>query len=1078
MALQKQTAKISFAQGLDTKTDPWQVLADKFLALSNLIFKGGLLAKRNGFAELPSVLNSPSALTTYAGNLAAIGTSLQIFSDDTETWLNRGTIQPASLSVVPAVRTSISKSSCDSAVAPNGLACVAFTDATNVSYYQIIDSITGQIIVSQTAIPSGGLYARVFVLGQYFIITFITSNPYLQYIAIPLGNPTNPAAAVSFATNVVLLFGNGYDGIVYQNNLYLGWSISGKISVNILDSSLNKYTAVTVNSSTASAMSLAVDSSQSPIQIWSTWIDEDGDLQSAAWTSSNQTLTALLAPTDLVLAATTATNIASRATGGTVTVFYEIGSTYGFSGTLSNYINTTSCTSAGVTGTPSVVLRGVGLASKAFYLASNSTTYFLVAYAGAFQPTYFLSDSNGNLVAKLAYSNGGGYCVSLVLPSVTLAGNVANISYLIKDAIQPVNANQGVVSAGAIYAQTGINLASFTLNQNQTVTQEIANNLHLTGGFLWMYDGSKPVEHQFHVWPEDIVVSTGTVSKTPTGRLVSGSNFITSISSMTGIQVGCAISGTAIPVGATVTSVSIAGSALTISAPATGSHSGETITITGNVPEQQYYYYALYKWTDAQGNIHRSAPSIPYGVNVTGSNVSTNTINIPTLRLTAKQSLALSPGSSTVPTAVQIELYRWSAAQQIPYLLTSITSPLLNDPTVDYVTYTDVFADAGILGNLILYTEGGVVDDVAAPACNVATLYKSRLMVLDAEDPNTIWYSKQVIEGTPVEMSDLFTLYIAPTISAQGSTGPATALSAMDDKLIVFKKNAIYYMTGDGPDNTGANSDFSNFIFITSTVGCANPQSIVFIPNGLMFQSDKGIWLLGRDLSTNYIGAPVEAFNGQTVLSAITIPGTNQVRFTLSGGVTLIYDYYYNQWGTFSNVPAISSVVYNGLHTYLNALGGVYQENPGSYLDGASPVLISLTTAWLQLAGLRGYQRAYYFFLLGQYLSPHKLNVQISGDYNSNPNQTFVISPTNFAAAFGEIQTFGGASPFGGGTQVEQWRVNMLKQKCQAFQVTITESYDPSFGVSAGAGLTLSGMNVVCGIKGGYPKIAPTLSTG
>ena len=74
----------------------------------------------------------------------------------------------------------------------------------------------------------------------------------------------------------------------------------------------------------------------------------------------------------------------------------------------------------------------------------------------------------------------------------------------------------------------------------------------------------------------------------------------------------------------------------------------------------------------------------------------------------------------------------------------------------------------------------------------------------------------------------------------------------MDDKLIIFKKDAIYYITGTGPDNTGANGTFSDATFITSTVGCANPSSIVLMPNGIMFQSDKGIWLLDRQLGTTY----------------------------------------------------------------------------------------------------------------------------------------------------------------------------------------------------------------------------------
>ena len=269
------------------------------------------------------------------------------------------------------------------------------------------------------------------------------------------------------------------------------------------------------------------------------------------------------------------------------------------------------------------------------------------------------------------------------------------------------------------------------------------------------------------------------------------------------------------------------------------------------------------------------------------------------------------------------------------------------------MSYVDTLSDAQILGNSLIYTTGGVIENIGAPATAITTLFKSRLFLVDSEDKNLLWFSKQVIEAVPVEMSDLFTKYIAPTTSAQGATGPITALSAMDDKLIIFKKDAIYYITGTGPDNTGSNDDFSEPVFITSTVGCANPLSIVFSPRGLMFQSDKGIWLLGRDLSTSYIGADVEQFNASVVQSAVNVPATNQVRFTLSTGETLMFDYYYSQWATFIGVPAISSTLFQGFHTYINSFGQVYQESPGTYLDGSRPVLMSFTTSWINTAGLR-----------------------------------------------------------------------------------------------------------------------------
>jgi hypothetical protein len=54
----------------------------------------------------------------------------------------------------------------------------------------------------------------------------------------------------------------------------------------------------------------------------------------------------------------------------------------------------------------------------------------------------------------------------------------------------------------------------------------------------------------------------------------------------------------------------------------------------------------------------------------------------------------------------------------------------------------------------------------------------------------------------------------------------------------------------------------------------------------------------------------------------------------------------------------------------------VLQETPGVYLDNGNPVLMSFLTGFIQLAGISGYQRIYEIQLLGQYVTPHLLQVQ------------------------------------------------------------------------------------------------------
>lgn len=990
MALIKQPITINFDEGLDTKTDRKQVAAGKFLALQNSVFnKSGALSKRNGYPVVTKLPNAEqTTLTTLNNNLLATGSNLYAYSEDTNQWLNQGIVQPVRLTTQSMVRSTTSQTAPDAAVASTGLTCLVYVDSGN-SYYQISDSSTGQQVVGRTALPATAVCPRVFVLGRYFIITFIATvaaSAHLQYIAIPTMVPTSPTAPEDISTNVSGLTA-GYDAYSANNNLYIAWEGSlNTIQITRLSSVLILAAAVSILSANADLVSVAVDPTSNMLWV-SYWDSVSNDGYAAAYSS---TLSSILAPVQIINN-TVINELTSISTDNLLTIAYENQNTYGFTpNNKTDYVSTLTVTTSGSVSSAAVILRSVGLASKPFVDAG--VIYVLVAYGETSQPTYFLIDMSGNIYMRLAYSNGGGYATTQVLPSVSLLNDTWYAPYLIKDFLVSVNKNTELPSGtptSGIYTQTGINLAKFEINTEGQYSSEIAGTLQLTGGQVWQYDGVKPVELGFHVYPENIVVATST--------------------------------------------------------------SG------GSITADTYYYQFCYEWTDNQGNLHRSAPSIPVSIVTTGSS-STNTINVPTLRLTYKVS----------PNPVRIVGYRYSLSQQTYYQFTPITSPIVNDPSVDSVTITDTLSDAQILGQTLLYTTGNVVENIAPPASIGSALYKNRVFLIDAEDPNNLWYSKQVVKNTPVEFSDLFTLYVAPTSGAQGSTGPVSAISAMDDKFIIFKRDAIYYITGNGPDNTGAQNDFSEPIFITSSVGCTNPNSIVLMPNGLMFQSDKGIWLLGRDLSTTYIGAGVEQYNSMTVKSAKVIPGTNQVRFVLDGNITLMYDYYMGQWGTHTNILAISSTLWNGADTYLNSLGHVHKETEGVYVDGSSPVLLSFVTSWLSLAGIQGLERFYELYLLGTYFTPFKLQVQIAYDYNPSPLQSTLVTPDNYGPKWGGEQLWGSGKAWGGPSNVLEARVFPTKQKCETFQLIVNEVYDPSYSVSPGQGLNLSGITLVVGTKKGY----------
>jgi len=1080
MALTKTAVPISFLKGLNQKIDPKQVPIGNFKSLINGTFnKVGLLQKRNGYTELASASvtagvistvspNPYSSLTTYSESLVALGNTLNIFSEEQNEWLNKGVVNQVSLSTLSMVRSSTGQSSVDAYVAQSGLSIESWVDSDGNSKYQVNDSSNGQILLNAVNLPSGAMVPRSFAMSTRFIVTYLITQagtPKLQYVSIPYANlslPTAPAnLSVAVKSNTT-----GYDAVMYNDNLYFAWNgsdVGGAIRFSSINHNLVQAPTEIISGHSGDLITIASNSVNSNMGI-TYWNSAGSQAFTSILTSAGVTV---LAPTS-VLTATVITRITSIFQNGILNIFYEVFNNYP-SGIPSHYTEYNTITTAGVVTAPVIILRSVGLASKPFI--QNNTIYVMLAYNGELQPTYFVSDELGNIQVKLAYSNGGGYPSTQILTnaSFTSAG-YTYLGYQYKDLLVSANNLNNSNNTTNIYTQTGVNTVTINFNFPAYST-EIGSNLNLTGGIVTAYDGNLPTEQNFHLFPEDI-----TVTPSSAGGFMSDQQYFYQVCyEWTDSQSNLFRSAPSIPVtttvipGATLTFTSVFAinvTSITVSS-STGLSIGQTITDSTTVGNIQPGTYI----TSITGNVlGLSLPTIGAsaggGDTLETSDFGSVTLVIPTLRITAKPE-------------VRIVIYRWSVANQIYYQVTSITSPLLNNTTVDTVTYVDTLNDNAIIGNTLLYTTGGVVEDIAPPSTQIMTLYKSRLFLLDAEDTNLLWYSKQVIENTPVEFSDLFTIYVAPTTGASKSTGPVTALGAMDDKLIIFKKDAAYYLTGNGPDNTGANNDFSDPTFIAGTVGCANQNSIVLIPTGLMFQSDKGIWLLDRNLGTTYIGSSVEDdTTGSLVMSAITIPGTNQVRFTMDSGVTLMYDYYVSQWGTFNGIPGVSSVVYNSLHTYLRSDSSVFQETPGLYLDGSIPTCMSFTTTWFNIAGLQGYQRGYQYYLLGSYVSPHLLQVTTAYDYDSNATQSNIISPDNFSPAWGDDTTWGNITPWGGPSPNEQWRVDLTQQKCQSIQITVTEIYDPSFGIPAGAGFTMSGLNLIMGAKSQYPRLPPTRIVG
>lgn len=460
-----------------------------------------------------------------------------------------------------------------------------------------------------------------------------------------------------------------------------------------------------------------------------------------------------------------------------------------------------------------------------------------------------------------------------------------------------------------------------------------------------------------------------------------------------------------------------------------------------------YQYFAVWEWLDDNGQIHQSAPSAAITVNIVSPNSRVRLVVTNPFLTTRKQgNLAL-------------VFYRTTINGVTPYRLVGGAFPYIINNQVDRTETNaipiiiDNLDDASIASNQILYTTGGILPNDPAPNFKFQWPFKERVMLGGLDDGNTIWYSKSRVAGEPIKFSAL--LYTNVNIAG----GDVTAGGTLDDKCIFFKKNKIFYMYGDGPNDAGGGSAFSVPQEISSPVGCAYPKSVVAMPHGLMFKSEKGIYLLDRGLNSKYIGAPVEAYNSANITSAIHMAERNQVRFTLDTGICLMYDYLVDQWGVFTNLAAVGSALYQNKHTYIKSDGTILQQG-SSYLDaGSTPITLTIGTPWIKFMTLQGFQRAKRLMLIGEYKSPHTLTVSLGFDYENSYTESHSWVPASVLGIDGE------------GT-LDQFRVFPTRQKCEAMRVLISDNGT----ATTGEGYTLSELAVLGGMKKGLNKVSSARS--
>lgn len=516
----------------------------------------------------------------------------------------------------------------------------------------------------------------------------------------------------------------------------------------------------------------------------------------------------------------------------------------------------------------------------------------------------------------------------------------------------------------------------------------------------------------------------------------------------------------------------------------------------GSIANGTYSYVAVWEWVDNQGQLQRSEPSVPVNIVTTGSN-QTVTLTVRTLPITNKETRF---GNTRTP--VVLAVYRTLSLGTSYFRVNQLnTEYVFNDSTVQTLTYVDTKSDTQISSNSLLYTTGGVFQNIAIPATNLMTVGKNRVIVAGTDtEPNRVFYSKEKEEGIGLEFSDELSIIV------DSLGGNITALATMDDKILVFKKSLIFYIAASSLLDKVGNGSAPVPILISADTGCNAPQSVVLTGAGVMFESQKGIYVVDRQLGVNYIGQAIDKITTQNpnfrITSAINLPDQNQVYFTDVNNQVLVYDTFFQQWYTHSfSFSPVSSTLLDDTW-YVSSASEAYRAVKGRAYDGPGLSIQSkIQTNWISLSNIEGFGRIYTILLLGDNAQlDHRLRVNLYYDFEEFPRESLSIIPSSLLGdgygvdsvyggfpyggtgvpygedgVYGAINSTYGGAPFGGtgapyggyfdGTY--QFVIRPRQQKCTSIRIEIFDEFPDGNKTQS---FKFSGISIVAGMKYGYNK--------
>lgn len=453
----------------------------------------------------------------------------------------------------------------------------------------------------------------------------------------------------------------------------------------------------------------------------------------------------------------------------------------------------------------------------------------------------------------------------------------------------------------------------------------------------------------------------------------------------------------------------------------------------------------------ASGLVCRGAPSAPKTITLGGAQTKI-TVSVESAN---NISNTASYGDNFT---ITYEIYRTTNAGTTFYLENSVAS----DFPYYYAPLNSLFvtiSDANIINNPILYTAGGTIENITAPNITSITKYKGRVVAAVGQAEPVIWPSKEQSNSSVGQFTDVFKL----PIPVRGVD--VTCVRELDDKLIIFGKDSIYYTYGDGPNDTGTSGSFAPPIKISENVGCISNKAIARLDNKIIFRGKEGFYFLNSNLSIEKISLPVAYFaslGNFEVTSTVQLDNRKQVQFYLSNGYRLVYFTDYEQWSC-DNVGISLAAKYEEYVVAVKKTGNTYSDlemymestsdSPASwtYSDAIGGYYsLEIKTGWITFNGLQSLARVWRMILLGRAYTNCTLKVGFSYDYNPAVVDIHDLTvDTSTTLSYPDSDLYETLQPsVSSSIPTLQRRIHMPRQKMEAVQITIWDTSQTGTGKS------------------------------